>query len=100
VTSRGKTPFHALRPKESATSDIASYKQWSSICPLLLAEPHHRLSQARSRTLNRIQSDGQALTMASARRSFTSSFEAGVGVRSQNTEDHDAGFCFLPCGLV
>ncbi len=27
-------------------------------------------------------------------------FEAGVGVRSQNPEDNDAGFCFLPCGLV
>src|SRR5947209_17153072 len=27
-------------------------------------------------------------------------FEAGVGVRSQNAEDHDGGFCFLPCGLV
>src|SRR5437667_180139 len=27
-------------------------------------------------------------------------FEAGVGVRSQNPEDNDAGFCFLLCGLV
>src|SRR5437667_11115419 len=27
-------------------------------------------------------------------------FEAGAGVRSQNAEDHDGGFCFLPCGLV
>ena len=62
MTSRGKTPFHALRPKESATSDIASDKQWSSICPLLLPEPHHRLSQARSRNLNRIQSQVQALS--------------------------------------
>src|SRR5207245_11121428 len=27
-------------------------------------------------------------------------FEAGAGVRSQDAEDHDGGFCFLPCGLV
>ena len=46
----------------SAASDIASDKQWSSICPLLLPEPHHRLSQVRSRNLNRIQSHSQALS--------------------------------------
>src|SRR5437667_6200017 len=27
-------------------------------------------------------------------------FEAGGWVRSQNAEDNDGGFCFLPCGLV
>src|SRR5438094_7360839 len=39
--------------------------------------------------------------IASARRSFTSlAVWGGAGVRSQNAEDHDGGFCFLPCGLV